>query len=295
MKYAFYPGCVAKGGAPELYDSTLAVAAAVGLELVELTGAACTGAGVLSERNPELADTLNARTLAMAEKEGLPLMNICSTCHGVFSQANARLKKDPEYRARVNKHLAPEGLQYNGTTEVKHLLWVLMEDVGPEKLKSLVTKPLGDLKAAPFYGCYIVRPSWVLGYDVKPERKHYLEDLIEILGAEPVEYQGATKCCGFPILTMNRTNSLTMTGTHVSEATEKGADCMVTPCPLCHLNLDGGQVEAAGVVKEHLALPVLHLPQMVGLAFGLDRDKLGLRKNLVDTGPVLEKVLGVGK
>lgn len=292
MKYAFYPGCVAKGGAPELYDATIAVAEALGLELVELTGASCTGAGVLSERNPELADTLNARSLAMAESLGLPLMNICSTCHGVFSQANARLK-DEAYRARINKHLAPEGLAYNGTTEVKHLLWVLMEDVGPDRLKTMVTQPLGDLRAAPFYGCYIVRPSWVLGYDERPERKHYLEDLIDILGAEPVEYRGATKCCGFPILTMNRTNSLTMTGTHVAEATAKGADCMVTPCPLCHLNLDGGQVEAAGVVKQHLDLPVLHLPQLVGLAFGISRERLGLRKNLVDTGPVLEKVHGL--
>lgn len=292
MKYAFYPGCVAKGGAPELYDSTLLVTQALGIELEELTGASCTGAGVLSERNPELADTLNARTFAMAEKLGLPLMNVCSTCHGVMSQANARLKQDPEYLARVNKHLAPEGLEYKGTTEIKHLLWVLMEDVGPDKLRAMVKQPLGDLKAAPFYGCYIVRPSWVLGYDEKPQRKHYLEDLIEVLGAEPVEYKGATQCCGFPILTMNRTNSLTMTGNHVSEATAKGADCMVTPCPLCHLNLDGGQVEAAGVVREHLDLPVLHLPQMVGIAFGIDHEKLGLHKNFVDTKPLREKITG---
>ena len=107
MKYAFYPGCVAKGGAPELYQSTRAVADKLGIELDELTGAACTGAGVLSERNPELADTLNARTFAMAERLGLPLMNICSTCHGVMSQSNARLLKDPEYLERVNRHLAP--------------------------------------------------------------------------------------------------------------------------------------------------------------------------------------------
>lgn len=293
MKYAFYPGCVAKGGAPELYDSTLAVCEALDIELEELTGASCTGAGVLTERNPELADTLNARTLAMAEQVGATLMNHCSTCHGVLALANARLKKDPEYLARINKHLAPEGIQYNGTTEVKHLLWVLMEDVGRDKLRSMVRHPLGDLKAAPFYGCYIVRPSWILGYDEHPERKTYLEDLIEILGAEPVEYAGAKKCCGFPILTMNRTNSLKMTGTHVSDATRGGADCMVTPCPLCHLNLDGGQVDAAGIVKEHLDLPVLHLPQMVGLAFGIDAKRLGLQKNLVDTKPMLEKSFGV--
>ena len=289
MQYAFYPGCVAKGGAPELYNATLAVAGALGIELEELREAACTGAGVLSERNPELADSLNARTFAMAEKLGLPLMNICSTCHGVMSQSNARLRKDPEYLERINHRLAPEGLHYSGNTEIKHLLWVIMEDIGIDRVRELTTNPLGNLSAAPFYGCYIVRPTWVLGYDEKPERVHYLEDLIEALGAHSVEYKGFNQCCGFPILTMNKESSLRMTGTHVLEAQTKGADLMVTPCPLCHLNLDGGQVEAAGVVDEKLNLPVLHLPQLVGLAFGLPLNKLGLTKNIVDTHKVVEK------
>jgi len=289
VKYAFYPGCVAKGGAPELYQSTLAVTKALGIELVELEGAACTGAGVLSERNPELADTLNARTFAMAERHGLPLMNICSTCHGVMCQANARLQKDPAYLERINAHLAPEGLRYSGKTVVKHLLWVLMEDVGLDAIKAKITKPLGDLKAAPFYGCYIVRPSWVLGYDEMPQRKRYLEDLIEALGAESVEYSGKDKCCGFPIFTMNRDNSLKMTGTHLLEAQDKGADFMVTPCPLCHLNLDGSQVEASNAVKAHLDMPVLHLSQLVGVALGIQPQALGLGKNMVNTRRLVEQ------
>ena len=293
MKYAFYPGCVAKGGAPELYDSTMAVAAALGIELAELEGAACTGAGVISERNPELADTLNARTFAMAERLGLPLMNICSTCHGVMSQANARLKQDPAYLERINKHLAPEGLHYSGNTEIKHLLWVLMEDVGLDKVKSQVRHSMSNLNAAAFYGCYIVRPTWVLGYDEKPQRAHYLEDLIEALGAESVEYKGYNKCCGFPILTMNRETSLKMTGTHLLEAQTKGADCMVTPCPLCHLNLDGSQVEASDTVNEHLDMPVLHLPQLVGLAFGIAPSKLGIAKNMVSTRRLVEDLMGI--
>ena len=289
MKYAFYPGCVSKGGAPELYQSTMAVASRLGLELEELFEAACNGAGVLSERNPELADTLNARTLAMAEEKGLPLMNICSTCHGVLSQSNARLRQDAGYLARVNKYLEPEGLQYKGTTEVKHMLWVMAEDIGLDRIKTMVTTPLGDLRAAPFYGCYIVRPSWVLGYDERPQRQHYLEDLIEALGAHSVEYEGKTKCCGFPILTMNRPNALKMTGTHVFDARTQGADCMVTPCPLCHLNLDGQQTEAAAAVNKQLDLPVLHLPQLVGLAFGIPPKQLGLNKNIVGTSRLVEK------
>ncbi len=291
MKYAFYSGCVAKGGAPELYQSTMAVAEKLGIELDELLEASCNGAGVLSERNPELADSLNARTLAMAEERGLPLMNICSTCHGVLSQSNARLRKDASYLARINEHLKPEGFQYKGTTEIKHMLWVMCEDIGLDTIKGMVVNPLGDLSAAPFYGCYIVRPTWVLGYDEKPQRQRYLEDLIEALGAKAVEYQGRNKCCGFPILTMNRPNALRMTGTHVFEAQTKGADCMVTPCPLCHLNLDGQQTEASAAVNEHLDLPVLHLPQLVGLAFGIPPKQLGLNKNIVGTRRLVEKAL----
>ena len=134
MKYAWYPGCVSQGACPELFKATLAVADKLGIELVELKEAACTGAGILSERNPELSDTLNARTFAMAEKLGLPIMTICSTCQGVMSQANYKLQNDPDYLAKVNETLALEGLEYKGTTEVSHLLWVIVEDVGLDKV-----------------------------------------------------------------------------------------------------------------------------------------------------------------
>ena len=112
MKYAFYPGCVARGGAPELYDSALAVMERLGIEHVELTKAACTGAGVLQEKNLKMGDVLNVRTFAMAEEMGLPIMVLCSTCQGVMSQANHRVQRDPEYLAEINTHLAAEGLEY---------------------------------------------------------------------------------------------------------------------------------------------------------------------------------------
>ena len=159
MKYAWYPGCVSQGACPELFTATLAVADKLGIELVELKEAACTGAGVLSERNPELADTLNARTFAMAERLGLPLMTICSTCQGVMSQANYKLQNDPGYLAKINETLALEGLEYKGTTKVSHLLWVIVEDIGLDKVEPLVERPLTGVKIAPFYGCYILRPD----------------------------------------------------------------------------------------------------------------------------------------
>ncbi|MBV8282915.1 MAG: CoB--CoM heterodisulfide reductase iron-sulfur subunit B family protein [Candidatus Eremiobacteraeota bacterium] len=290
MKVAFWPGCVSKGACPELYVSTQKIAPVLGLELMELWEASCTGAGVLSEQNPPLADSLNGLTLAMAEREGATLMTICSTCQGVLSNHNYHFHKDPERLAKANLVLADSGYQYKGTTTVKHLLWILVEDVGLDKIRSLVKRKLTGLKIAPFYGCYILRPQEWLGLKERPERSTYLEQLIEIVGGEPVEYHGKTKCCGFPMVTFNRDASLAMGANHILEAKERGADLLVTPCPLCHLNLDAQQPDASRVVQKVIDTPIFHLPQLLGLAFGFSPDELRLNHHVVSTANALEKV-----
>lgn len=290
MKVAFWPGCVSKGACPELYVSTHKVAEALGIELYELTEAPCTGAGVLSEQNPALADSLNGLTLAMAEKVGADLMTICSTCQGVLSNHNYQLTHKPERMERANAVLAEQGYTYKGTTKVKHLLWILVEDIGLDKIRSLVKRKLTGLKIAPFYGCYILRPEEYLGLREKPERKNYLEQIISIIGGEPVEYHGKSKCCGFPMVTMNRDAALTMGGNHIMEAKGKGADLLVTPCPLCHLNLDAQQPDAARVMKQTIDVPIFHLPQLLGLAFGYSPEELRLDHHVVSTTKALEKV-----
>ncbi|HEV2261130.1 MAG TPA: CoB--CoM heterodisulfide reductase iron-sulfur subunit B family protein [Candidatus Rubrimentiphilum sp.] len=290
MKVAFWPGCVSRGACPELYTSTQLIAEPLGLELHELTEAPCTGAGVLTEQNPDLGDALNGLTLAMAEAQGAQLMTICSTCQGVLSSVNYNLANNPARMDKVNATIGDLGYRYGGKTTVKHLLWILFEDVGVERLKSLVKKPLDGLKVAPFYGCYIVRPTDSLGLKERPERKTYLEQLIAILGAEAVEYSGSTKCCGFPMLTFNREKSLAMGGKHIIEAKEKGADLLVTPCPLCHLNLDGQQPDAGRVLKQKIDVPIFHLPQLLGLAFGFSPEELRLNHHVVPTKGALEKV-----
>ena len=151
-------------------------------------------------------------------------------------------------------------------------------------------RPLSGLRVGPFYGCYIVRPKERLGYDEHPDRDIYLEKVIEALGGEVVEYDGARKCCGFPVITMNRETSLRQAGTHVGDAIDAGADCLVTPCPLCHLNLDMQQPEAAKVVNRDLGLAVLHLPQLVGLALGAEPKELGMSKHIASTGWVEERL-----
>jgi succinate dehydrogenase / fumarate reductase cytochrome b subunit len=255
-----------------------------------MTTASCTGAGVLQEKDLKLGDALNARTFALAEQRGLPIMTICSTCQGVMSQANHRLTTQPNYLQEINQILQEEGLNYRGTTTIKHFLWILLEDVGKDALREKITKPLTGLRAAPFYGCYIQRPTEALGFEEHPDRGKSLERIIEILGAEVVDFPGKTRCCGFPILTINKINSLSMVATHTQDAKSHGADIMVTPCPLCHLNLDGMQSQAASQHHTIINLPILHLPQLLGLAMGMDSKSLGLKRNLISPALALEKI-----
>lgn len=293
MKYAFFPGCVAKGACPELYQSVMQVYPKLGIELDEMTTASCTGAGVLQEKDRKLGDVLNARTFALAEQHNLPIMTICSTCQGVMSQANHRLTTQPTYLQEINEILQEEGLTYHGTTTVKHFLWILLEDVGEETLRRHITHRLTGLRAAPFYGCYIQRPTEALEFDRHPDRGKSLEVIIEMLGAEVVDFPGKTRCCGFPILTINEKNSLRMVADHTSDAKSHGADIMVTPCPLCHLNLDGMQTKASHQERRAIDLPILHLPQLLGLAMGLNAKSLGLNRHLVSPESPLANI-GVG-
>jgi succinate dehydrogenase / fumarate reductase cytochrome b subunit len=273
-----------------LYGAAKLICQRLGIELQEMPGASCTGAGVLQEKNEFLGDTLNARTFAMAEDLGLQIMTICSTCQGVMSQANHRMRKDPEYLARVNKELAVEGLEYKGTANPKHLLWVMIEDVGLDKLTELITRPLSGIRMAPFYGCYLVRPTDALDMEEHPERLTALEQVIETLGATVVDFSGKTRCCGFPILTINETNSVAMVAKHTLDVKDLGADAMVTPCPLCHLNLDGYQPKAQAQAQRKIDMPILHLPQAIGLAMGISRKELGLQKHIVSTKALMVKV-----
>src|SRR5688500_4900978 len=211
------------------------VAPLLDLELVELDRANCCGAGVIAEHNQELADSLNARTFAMAQQvQGAAgMMNLCSTCQGAQSEGQERLDASSDYCGEVNRHLEPEGLSYEagGAWWNKNFLWLLAEEIGFDNLRERVERPLTGLRIAPFYGCYIVRPSQRLGFDEHPERDAYLGLLIEALGGEAVEYAGARKCCGFPAITMNRTTSLRQARRHLADAIDPGADSLETPCP----------------------------------------------------------------
>ncbi len=294
LKYAYFPGCVAQGACRELDQSTKALTKTLGIELVELKKASCCGSGIFKEDSQLLEDTVNARNIALAEQLNLPLLTHCSTCQGVIGHVDERLKtaqsNDPAYLDQVNGFLTKEGCSpYQGSTDVKHLLWALVADYGLEAIADRVTHKLANLNCAAFYGCYLLRGQDHIRYD-DPFKPESMENVFRTVGATPIYYRGRTQCCGWPLSSYATEQSFKMAGTHIQEAIAAGADCIVTPCPLCHLNLDSRQPEVEKVIGQKLGLPVLHLPQLVALALGVKPSELGLDRHIVSTRPVLEKL-----
>ncbi|WP_414576155.1 CoB--CoM heterodisulfide reductase iron-sulfur subunit B family protein [Anabaena sp. CCY 9402-a] len=294
LKYAYFPGCVAQGACGELYQSTQALTQALGIELIELKKAACCGSGTFKEDSQLLEDTVNARNIALAEALNLPLLTHCSTCQGVIGHVNERLQdfqtSNPDYVKQVNGLLNKEGcLPYRGKTEVKHILYALVRDYGLEEISNRVTRKLSGLKCAAFYGCYLLRAQKPMP-DEDPYNPEAMENVFRAVGATPIYYRGRTQCCGWPLSSYATTQSFQMAGMHIQDALTAGADCLVTPCPLCHLNLDSRQPEVEKVIGQKLGLPVLHLPQLIALALGVSPKELGLERHIVSTKPVLEKL-----
>jgi len=288
MKLAYYPGCVAKESGREVDLATRWVCRSLGIELVDFAKFSCCGSGFIDEANETLNVAINARNIAIAEAAGLDLMTVCSTCQGMLTLAKVRMN-DASVRAKVDAALRPLGIDYRGTSKVTHLLRVLVEDVGLDAIRAKVRRPLSGLKVGAFYGCHLLRPADEMGWE-DGEEPHAFEDLLSALGASPVYYRGRVMCCGFPILFVKPKTANNIAGRQILDAKSHGADAMATPCPLCHISLDAYQKPAAKLVGRPLDMPIFHLPQLVGLAFGASPDELGLSRHLIPTEPALAKV-----
>lgn len=282
-KYALFTGCTARNSTPELLKSTLAVANVLGMELISLDEASCCGATHLQDYDDLISITINARNLAYAEKTGCDMVTICNTCQLVLAEANERLKNDAELREKVNVKLAQVGLEFKGTTQVRNFLYVIIEDFGIDNLAAKVSKPLKNFNIAPFYGCHNIRPSSVqakLNGHENPANPHSLDLIINAIGANAIDYSSKNKCCGFHADLQAPKTAKVLTGNALADALDQNADMVVTPCPLCHLNMDVQQKNAAKAVGRELDIPTLHLPQMIGLALGIDSKVLGLNHNV---------------
>ena len=290
-RVAYYKGCLASLSAKELDTSTQALAPRVGLDLVELESVTCCGAGDIHEAEPDYYLHLNARILAYAEAEDCDtLLTVCNVCTLNLRQANWELKLDAALRERVNDNLEVVGVpRYSGNVEVRHLLWEIAEGEGYELLKRAAHKGLKGLRVAPFYGCQILRPSKILGFE-DPDRPSSLERIIEACGGESIDYPAKLKCCGFPIIQAREEVALGELIQPIEQAIERGADAMVTPCPLCHLSLDAWQSKLEKATGRRLGMPIIHLSQLIGVAAGLDESELRFKRHVVPVGPLVEKL-----
>ncbi len=288
MKLAYYPGCVAQESGRELDMATRWVCRALEIELVEFPSFSCCGSGFVDEANEVLNLAINSRNLAIAERAGLDLLTICSTCQGMLTLANVR-RRDPAVRARVDAALKPIGIEYRDSVHVKHLLRVLTEDVGLDAIRSRVRRPLAGLRVGAFYGCHLLRPADEMGWE-SGEEPHAFEDLLGAIGATPVDYRGRVLCCGFPIQFVKPDTASRIAGRQILDAKSHGAHAMATPCPLCHISLDAYQNQAERAVQQPLDMPIFHLPQVVGLALGATPEELGLARHLVPTEPALARI-----
>ncbi len=266
MKFAYFPGCVAKGSSREVEDAMRSVVDGLGITLIEMPGAACCGAGVMKQGNHRLQLAINARTFAMAEEQGLDVLTPCATCQGNMYEDLALLLDDEPLRAEINDVLErTTGMRFEGNLRMRHLLDVMVEDIGLDVIASKVVNPV-DFPIAGYYGSPMLRAA--ANGDDDPHNPVYFEQLIAALGGEAVDYDGRTRSVGFPGLLSQEKTAMKMTASVLSEAKQEGAKIMATACPLSHFNLDVYQVKAGRATGKDTSMPVIHLPELVAFALG---------------------------
>lgn len=284
MKYALFLGCTVPVRTMAYEISTRKVMSSLGIDVVDLKDFGCCGFPLESvDHDTYLA--VAARNLAVAESEGLSVMTMCSACNGSLLKANLAMQDD-ETREKINATLKPLGREYNGTTTVKHAARVLYEHI--DKIKELV-HPVG-LNIAAHYGCHYTKPSEIYEDFEDPEVPYSLEELITAVGATPVQYENKKQCCGGAILGIDEAVSLEMTRQKLDHIKEAGADAMVLVCPFCDIMYDVNQQRIEKQAGEKYGIPVLFLPQLIGLALGLPPDELGLRLNRVSVRKLLKQL-----
>ncbi len=289
MKYIYYPGCSLEGTAREYDVSTRATMAALGTELTELEDWTCCGASAADATSYLLSMALASRNLALAKGMNMDadLMIPCSACYLNLRKVEDHVQRDGELLGKINEALKIEGLEYKGGVKVRHLLDVIVNDFRPESFEPVVKRKLGGLRVAAYYGCQALRPYAT--YD-NPEKPRSLEPLIRALGAEVHPWEMGAKCCGAALMTTKKDVALELTGAILKAA--QGADCIVTVCPMCEMNLEAFQAPVSKARGEELGIPVLYLPQLMGLALGLSEKEVKLKMNLAMTGSFRSKVTG---
>jgi heterodisulfide reductase subunit B2 len=287
MKYLYYPGCSLEGTAKEYDISTRNFMAAVGAELQEIDDWTCCGASAAESMSQFLSLALPARNLALAERMTVAgdILVPCSACYLNLKKVEDAVQTDPEALDRVNALLDEEGLAVRGTVRVRHLLDVVASDIGPENIRSRVKTALSGIRIAPYYGCQCLRPYRIFD---DPERPRSMEPLIESVGATVHDWDMGARCCGAAHMNTKMDVGLQLVGAILKGA--RGADAVVTVCPMCQMNLEAYQKAVSARLGEDLRLSVIYLPQLLGLALGLPEKSLRLDLNLAVTADFRKKI-----
>lgn len=285
MKYAYFPGCSLKGLGRAYEESLLPVMRSLGVELIELDDWNCCGATAYMSVDERQATVLAARNLALAEKTGsVNLLTPCSACYLVLNKAMHNMAEFPEIRYSVEHALNSAHLTFGGKTAVRHPLDILIHDVGLDVIKEKVVRPLKGLKVAPYYGCQVVRPYATFDDAWNPTT---MDRLLATLGAEVIHFPLKTKCCGGSLTGTVPEAGLRLTYILLKEAVRRGADVVATICPLCQFNLDAYHdqiVRRWGPAR----IATVYFTQLMGLAFGMSAEELGLKRNFVPMQPWCE-------
>ena len=286
MRYAYFPGCSAESTARDMHESTLAVAKALGIEMVEPKGWTCCGATAGHQTDRVLAASLPAANLIKVKDMGLDMVVNCAACYNRMKMANYEISTDSQIRTSVCDAI---GRDYDGSVNVRHFVEVLLKDVGLETIAKTVKHSLKGLKVACYYGCLLVRPPKVMKFD-DPENPTSLDKLVKVTGGESIDWSGKTECCGGG-LSLTRTDVVVqLTDSILGMAQSAGADCIAVSCPMCQVNLDLRQQDIKKQTGRDYEMPIVYITQLLGLSFGISPDKLGFKKLMVPASNILEKV-----
>ena len=288
LRYALFLGCTIPARSRNYEVSARKVAERLGIELVDVTDFICCGFPVKSS-DMDSAMVLGAYNLALAQGKGLDLCTLCSSCTSALTEAVHHLSEQGDMKAKVNNSLAKAGLQYENGIRVRHFARILYEEIGPDEIKRHFKRDLKDLRIAVHYGCHYLKPSGVFeGFDDVEDPKT-LDTLVSLTGAKVVDYPGKKRCCGGPVLPVDDKTAMLVTKQKLDDIAASEADAICLVCPFCAVMYDSNQKSIETEFEVQYNLPVLYLPQLLGLAMGYDRKELGLNINVVKTKKLLAR------
>lgn len=290
MDYCLFLGCTTPVRCMNYEVSARKVCAQLDINLIDIDDFSC--CGYPTKMVDKLMYTaLGAKNICLAEQQGKDIVTFCPSCSATLQKTNVLLKEDSGYREKVNEILKEVDMEFKGTVNAKHISTVLFNDLGLEKIRSKVSRPLDKLAIASHYSCHSLKPSELPGFTENPSHPEIMDQLIGVTGAEPVEYANKLQCCGAGLLFIEEQTPIDMTGEKLGNVQNAGADGISVDCPFCNIMYDEYQASIGKQKQTSYDLPVFFITQLLGLSFGMDPKKdLLLHKNQVKTKKLLKKL-----